>query len=102
MSLTLEIDPRRVKGVRDPMLYGHFLEHFHRQVYGGVFDPGNPLSDEDGFRTDVIEAMKKIRVPVDASFPRITGPTASGKSGLRFLTRPGGWRIPTPSAPMNS
>ena len=64
MFLTLEIDPRRVKGVRDPMLYGHFLEHFHRQVYGGVFDPGNPLSDEDGFRTDVIEAMKKIRVPV--------------------------------------
>ena len=64
MPVTLEIDPRRVKGIRDPMLYGHFLEHFHRQVYDGVFDPGNPLSDEDGFRTDVIEAMKRIRVPV--------------------------------------
>lgn len=34
-------------GVRDAMLYGQFLEHFHRQIYGGVFDPGNPLSDED-------------------------------------------------------
>ena len=54
----------RVTGRRDIMLYGHFLEHFHRQVYGGVFDPGNPLSDADGFRTDVIEAMKKIKVPV--------------------------------------
>ena len=64
MPLTLEIDPRRVIGKRDPMLYGHFLEHFHRQIYGGVFDPGNPLSDEDGFRTDILEAMKKIRVPV--------------------------------------
>ena len=57
MAITLEIDPRRVKAVRDPMLYGHFLEHFHRQVYRGIFDPGNPLSDADGFRTDVIEAM---------------------------------------------
>ena len=64
MAITLEIDPRRVKAVRDPMLYGHFLEHFHRQVYRGIFDPGNPLSDADGFRTDVIEAMKRIRVPV--------------------------------------
>ena len=30
------------------MIYGHFIEHFHRQIYGGVYDPGNPLSDEDG------------------------------------------------------
>ena len=56
--------PARVMGKRDIMLYGHFIEHFHRQIYGGVYDPGNPLSDEEGFRTDVIEAMKKIRVPI--------------------------------------
>jgi len=46
------------------MIYGHFIEHFHRQIYGGVYDPGNPLSDEDGFRTDVLEAMRKIKVPI--------------------------------------
>ncbi len=46
------------------MIFGHFIEHFHRQIYGGVYDPGNPLSDEDGFRRDVIEAMKKIKVPI--------------------------------------
>ncbi|MCM1121016.1 MAG: alpha-N-arabinofuranosidase [Eubacterium sp.] len=46
------------------MLYGHFLEHFHRQIYDGIYDPGNPLSDEDGFRTDIIEAMRKIKVPI--------------------------------------
>ena len=51
-------------GLRSEMLYGHFIEHFHRQIYGGVYDPGNPLSDEDGFRTDVLEAMRQIHVPI--------------------------------------
>ena len=54
----------RPVGQIDPMIYGHFIEHFHRQIYGGVYDPGNPLSDEDGLRTDVLEAMKKIKVPI--------------------------------------
>ncbi len=54
----------RVIGTRSPLLYGHFIEHFHRQIYGGVYDPENPLSDEDGFRTDVLEAMRHIRVPI--------------------------------------
>jgi alpha-N-arabinofuranosidase len=62
--MKLHIDPRRILGKRDPMIYGHFIEHFHRQIYGGIFDPGNPLSDKDGFREDVIEAMKKIKVPI--------------------------------------
>ena len=62
--MILHIDRRRELGRRDPMIYGHFIEHFHRQIYGGVYDPGNPLSDEDGLRTDVLEAMRRIKVPV--------------------------------------
>lgn len=31
-------------GARSQMLYGHFIEHFHRQIYGGVYGPGSPLS----------------------------------------------------------
>lgn len=58
------VNPERTLFSRDSMIYGHFLEHFHRQIYGGVYDPGNPLSDGDGFRTDVIEALKEIRTPV--------------------------------------
>ncbi len=42
-------------------LFGHFIEHFHRQVYGGLFQPGSALSDERGFRLDVIEAMRELR-----------------------------------------
>jgi len=48
----------------NPMLYGHFLEHFHRQIYGGVYDPSSRFADEDGFRTDVIEAIKRIQTPI--------------------------------------
>src|SRR5690554_6344855 len=55
---------RRQLGHISPMIYGHFIEHFHRQIYGGVYDPSNPLSDEDGLRQDVLEAMKKIKVPI--------------------------------------
>ena len=56
--------PDRVRFSRSKMLYGHFLEHFHRQVYGGIYDPGSPLSGEDGLRQDVVKALVKIGVPV--------------------------------------
>ena len=48
----------------NPMIFGGFIEHFSTQVYGGIYDPGNPLSDADGFRTDVIEALKEIKMPI--------------------------------------
>ena len=46
------------------MIFGHFIEHFDTQIYGGIYDPESPLSDEDGFRTDVIEALKEIKTPI--------------------------------------
>ena len=63
-NAVLDILPDHVDGSRDIMIFGHFLEHFHRQIYGGVYDPGSHLSDEKGFRRDVIEALRKIRTPV--------------------------------------
>lgn len=62
--ISITVNEERVVGKRSPMLYGHFIEHFHRQIYGGIYDPQNPLSDEDGFRTDILEAMRRIQVPV--------------------------------------
>ncbi len=53
-----------VIGKRSPMLYGQFIEHFHRQIYGGIYDPQNSLSDEEGFRKDVLEALRAIHVPI--------------------------------------
>jgi alpha-L-arabinofuranosidase len=60
----ISIDPARGYFRYNRMLFGQFLEHFHRQVYGGIFEPGSNLSDAVGFRTDVIEALRELRVPI--------------------------------------
>lgn len=54
------VNHQRVIGKRDPMIYGHFLEHFHRQIYGGIYEPDSPFADEQGMRKDVMEALKRI------------------------------------------
>ena len=51
-------------GKVDDRLFGSFIEHLGRAVYGGIYEPGHPLADELGFRTDVIEAVKNLGVPV--------------------------------------
>jgi len=45
-------------------LFGAFLEHLGRSIYTGVYDPGNPLSDERGFRKDVIKEVGDLHVPI--------------------------------------
>ncbi len=50
--------------VYNPMIFGQFIEHFHHQIYGGIFEPGSKLSDEMGFRKDVIKALQELKVPV--------------------------------------
>ncbi|MBR0392234.1 MAG: alpha-N-arabinofuranosidase [Oscillospiraceae bacterium] len=48
----------------DNRIYGSFIEHLGRAVYGGIYEPGHPTADELGFRTDVISAVKKLGVPI--------------------------------------
>ena len=38
------------------------MEHLGRCVYGGIYEPGSPLSDANGFRKDVLEAVKDLNV----------------------------------------
>ena len=45
LSARISVDTARGFVPYDRMMFGQFLEHFHRQVYGGVFEPGSPLSD---------------------------------------------------------
>ena len=51
-------------GEVDKRIYGSFIEHLGRAVYDGIYQPGNPMSDEDGFRKDVIDMVKEIDVPI--------------------------------------
>ncbi len=63
-TMEVRIDTGTEPKPYSPMVFGGFLEHFGRQIYGGVFEPGSPLADESGFRTDVLEALRELRVPV--------------------------------------
>ncbi|WP_096189021.1 arabinosylfuranosidase ArfA [Evansella halocellulosilytica] len=48
----------------DERIYGSFIEHLGRAVYGGVYEPDHPDADENGFRKDVIELVKELQVPI--------------------------------------
>lgn len=48
----------------DERIYGSFIEHLGRAVYDGLYQPGNPLSDENGFRKDVMELVRELNVPI--------------------------------------
>ena len=41
----------------DKRIYGSFIEHLGRAVYEGIYQPGHPSADEDGFRKDVMEEI---------------------------------------------
>lgn len=49
-------------GEIDPRLYGSFLEHMGRVIYTGVYEPDNSVSDEEGFREDVLDAVRNMGV----------------------------------------
>lgn len=48
----------------DKRIYGSFIEHLGRAVYGGIYEPDHPSADEQGFRKDVIELVKELGVPI--------------------------------------
>jgi alpha-N-arabinofuranosidase len=62
LKARLKIDPERRLGTIDPNLYGSFVEHLGRCIYGGLYDEGSQLSDADGIRKDVLGAARRLRV----------------------------------------
>ena len=54
----------RYRSELDRRLLGAFLEHLGRAIYTGVYEPGSPLADANGFRTDVIAEVKGLGVPI--------------------------------------
>jgi alpha-N-arabinofuranosidase len=61
---TVTIDAGRVLGKLDRRVFGGFVEHLGRCIYGGIYDEGSPLSDARGFRRDVLELLRTLRIPV--------------------------------------
>ncbi|HVA72909.1 MAG TPA: alpha-L-arabinofuranosidase C-terminal domain-containing protein [Candidatus Limnocylindrales bacterium] len=60
----IKIDMDRKLGAIDRKIYGSFIEHLGRCIYGGVYDEGSPLSDSEGFRKDVLAAARGLRISI--------------------------------------
>lgn len=48
----------------DDRLFGSFIEHLGRAIYGGIYEPDHPQADEDGFRKDVLELVRGLNIPI--------------------------------------
>ncbi len=48
----------------DKLLWGSFIEQMGRAIYGGIYDKDHPTANADGFRGDVIDAVKALEVPI--------------------------------------
>ena len=60
----MTVDRLNIISAIDERIYGSFIEHLGRAVYNGIYEPGHPLADKDGFRRDVIQLVKELKVPV--------------------------------------
>ncbi|HEY5551501.1 MAG TPA: alpha-N-arabinofuranosidase [Opitutaceae bacterium] len=58
------INSARYRADLDRRLLGSFLEHLGRAVYTGVYEPGSPLADANGFRKDVMAEIREMDVPI--------------------------------------
>ena len=64
MKATIGFDRSKEISRIDDRIYGSFVEHLGRAVYGGIYEPGHKTADDMGFRQDVLENVKKINVPI--------------------------------------
>ncbi len=59
-TVTVLLDRDFAIGTTDRRLFGAFVEHLGRCVYGGIFEPGHPEADERGFRKDVLALVREL------------------------------------------
>ncbi|MET4638377.1 alpha-N-arabinofuranosidase [Mycetocola sp. 2940] len=58
----ITINPQYQVGPIHRRIFGSFIEHLGRAVYDGIFEPGHPTADADGFRQDVIDLVRELGV----------------------------------------
>ncbi|HSO70354.1 MAG TPA: alpha-N-arabinofuranosidase [Arachnia sp.] len=58
----LVINPAFTVGPVRRRTFGSFVEHLGRCVYTGIYEPGHPTADEQGFRRDVLELVRELGV----------------------------------------
>jgi len=61
----VKINTDKRKGKIDKNIYGHFSEHLGHCIYGGIWvGKDSKIPNTDGIRNDVIEALRKLQIPV--------------------------------------
>lgn len=64
LKATIIADRDFVIAPLDRRVFGTFVEHMGRCVYGGIYEPGHPTADEHGFRGDVLALTKELGVTI--------------------------------------
>ncbi|MEE6258709.1 arabinosylfuranosidase ArfA [Plantactinospora sonchi] len=64
LSASVVLDPGSVVAPVSRRTFGSFVEHMGRCVYTGIYEPGHPQADEDGFRTDVLALVRELGATV--------------------------------------
>jgi alpha-N-arabinofuranosidase len=60
LTATIVVDKDDVIAPLDRRIFGTFVEHMGRCVYGGIYEPGHPTADANGFRGDVLALTKEL------------------------------------------
>ena len=59
------VNANRSKGTINPNIYGHFSEHLGRCIYDGLYVGENScIPNINGMRTDVVNALKAMKIPL--------------------------------------
>lgn len=59
-EVTVHLHRDEIIGTTDRRLFGAFVEHLGRCVYGGIYEPGHPAADRNGFRQDVLALVHEL------------------------------------------
>jgi alpha-N-arabinofuranosidase len=62
--VTIDLNTKDAKTIISRNIYGHFSEHLGRCIYDGFWvDPALNVPKKDRIRLDIVDALKKIKVP---------------------------------------
>src|ERR1700759_2826755 len=59
-TVTVQLRADDIIAVTDRRLFGAFIEHLGRCVYGGIYEPGHKTADANGFRQDVMDLVREL------------------------------------------
>ncbi len=64
MTALISVNLKKPIATVDPRIFGLFIEHFPKQIYGGIYQEKSKFSDKEGFRLDVQAALKELAPPL--------------------------------------